>query len=604
MNSRKEMRHGPVCDLVKFLSSKERDYLVRNNGDKVRVDSLRGNIVVLYIIHLSRKFYTKRHMLNIKVMVDAYNQLSVRGDFEIVFVATQKNKTCEAKHKEFFNKFFSKMPWLAIPYFDLETRARFIKFWHLHNLCIIDKQGVLRNKWNVEHIQYFGAGLYPFTSDRIKEIEKDDEEALNEMTLRSLLSSPSRDYVVSNSKEKVPISRLEGKVVGLYLYDKNEPVAQRLTPKLVKVYKELKGTGEDFEIVMINLNFLSDYEFNEESFDKEFKSMPWLALPFKDLTCTKLLRMFKPYINPDNKMDNVFIIVGPGGNIFERLGANVVWSYGISAYPFTLGTVAERKILGLKALNIESVLIGLDVKSIYAKGGEEFHISYLNGKNILLFVGRNDCNLSHKLMQVLLHRDHGCQVVYVSLDKNLSSFNSFFNQMPWLALPFNVEKTIKLSKILKFDHAFPCLLAFGPDGGHLTNYGRLFLKNCVMNNECQLFNYSFGQLFDYTKSDMGLELFTHCGYEFDSDSYSDYDDFSSSFSDCDDNPGSDASSIREMGSDDDDRFNVSPLREMCSDDDDKESDMDWDYDCENIDIPYCNGGYEVDFDKHEDLHIE
>lgn len=41
--------------------------------------------------------------------------------------------------------------------------------------------------------------------------------------------------------------------------------------------------------------------------------------------------------------------------------------------------------------------------------------------------------------------EEGCkfQIVFVSWDKDESTFTEYFNTMPWLALPFGIEKKVK-----------------------------------------------------------------------------------------------------------------------------------------------------------------
>ncbi|GJW51855.1 probable nucleoredoxin 1 [Tanacetum coccineum] len=47
-------------------------------------------------------------------LTDVYNELGDKGDFEIVFFSAHEDE-------ESFNGYFSKMPWLAVPFFDTKT---------------------------------------------------------------------------------------------------------------------------------------------------------------------------------------------------------------------------------------------------------------------------------------------------------------------------------------------------------------------------------------------------------------------------------------------------------------------------------------------------
>ena len=63
------------------------------------------------------------------------------------------------------------------------------------------------------------------------------------------------------------------------------------------------------------------------------------------------------------------------------------------------------------------------------------------------------------------------EIVFVSNDRDQSSFDSYFGTMPWLALPFG-DPTVKgLAKY--FDvQGIPCLIIIGPDGKTITKQGR------------------------------------------------------------------------------------------------------------------------------------
>lgn len=186
----------------------------------------------------------------------------------------------------------------------------------------------------------------------------------------TLLSYPGRDYLISNdqkkfSKEnnfkKVLISNLKSKTVALFFY-KDVEHCKKLAEELRKVYERHK---EDFEVVLVYLHFtgFTPDKLKELSFQMVFKSMPWLALPFKDPMCRKLWRIFESPYEPgdlyrDDKPRTVasLIIFGPEGCYFERHGADILMRYGIDAYPFTRDRAAELEVEKLKKLRLDSLL--------------------------------------------------------------------------------------------------------------------------------------------------------------------------------------------------------------------------------------------------------
>ncbi|CAA7018349.1 unnamed protein product [Microthlaspi erraticum] len=98
-------------DLHSLLSSPERDFLIRNDGEQVKIDSLKGKKIGLYF---SASWCSPCHMFT-RHLLEAYNELSPKACFEVVFVSCDKDE-------ESFGDYFAKMPWLAVPFTDQETR--------------------------------------------------------------------------------------------------------------------------------------------------------------------------------------------------------------------------------------------------------------------------------------------------------------------------------------------------------------------------------------------------------------------------------------------------------------------------------------------------
>lgn len=149
---------------------------------------------------------------------------------------------------------------------------------------------------------------------------------------------------------QVPIDTLRHKVVGLYFFD-NDP---RIPPPeiLMEAYEKLKSQHQDFEIVIVYQLF---DDHNEKSFWQSFKTMPWLALPFKDPMCKKLSRIFE--YNPLNSPcpDNSLVIIGPYGSYVEPYGIDILERYGIDAYPFTRERATKIESTSLMQLKLDSL---------------------------------------------------------------------------------------------------------------------------------------------------------------------------------------------------------------------------------------------------------
>ena len=124
-----------------------------------------------------------------------YNGLSLKGDFEIIFISADEDD-------EMFEEYCSEMPWLAIPFSDSDTRDHLDELFRVRgipHLVIIGENGKVLTDSGVEIIREYGVDSFPFTAERIKELKELEEVAKKEQSLKSILLSHSRDFVISAS---------------------------------------------------------------------------------------------------------------------------------------------------------------------------------------------------------------------------------------------------------------------------------------------------------------------------------------------------------------------------------------------------------------------
>ncbi|KAH0671160.1 hypothetical protein KY289_025653 [Solanum tuberosum] len=139
-------------DLTVVLSSKERDFLICTNGEQVTLSSITGKIVGLYFSGSRcgpcRQFTPK--------LAEAYESLYPKGDFEIVFISSDKDD-------ESFNEYFVKMSWLAVPFSDAEARKnlkQLFKVRAIPHLVILDGTGKVLSNDGVKFIKHCGPEAY------------------------------------------------------------------------------------------------------------------------------------------------------------------------------------------------------------------------------------------------------------------------------------------------------------------------------------------------------------------------------------------------------------------------------------------------------------
>ncbi|OIW14339.1 hypothetical protein TanjilG_25125 [Lupinus angustifolius] len=289
-------------DVESLFSTTNRDFLISNNDHEVKIESLKGKKVGIYFSSSwcgpCRKFTP--------FLVEVYNELAPKGDFEVIFVSADEDD-------ESFKAYFSKMPWLAIPFSDSDTRNHLDELFDVKgipHLVLLDETGKIVTDCGTEVIREFGVEGYPFSSERIQELNDQEEEDKKNQTLTSILTSPSRNFVISSHGKKILVSDLEGKTIGLYFSLTPDKAYDDFTPRLVE-----------------------------------------------DQSCEKLARYFELSAIP------TLVIIGPNGRTLHSNVVEFIEEHGIDAYPFTPEKFDE--LIGIQkaedaSQTLESILVSGD----------------------------------------------------------------------------------------------------------------------------------------------------------------------------------------------------------------------------------------------------
>ncbi|XP_028784615.1 probable nucleoredoxin 2 [Neltuma alba] len=312
-----------------LLASKDRDFLLSPTGSQVKVCDIEGKVVGLLF---GANWYAPCRRFT-EVLVCIYEELRSKvPGFEIVYVSSDEDLSA-------FETYYAQMPWLAIPFSDLETKKALTKKFDVEGiprLVILLPNGCNKDEATVddgvELIYRYGVEAYPFSKERLEQLKREDREKHENQTLINLLTNHNRDYVLGPPQadiKQVPVASLVGKTIGLYFSAQWCQPCLNFTPKLISVYHKIRrtvseaGNGEDFEIVLVS----SDRD--QACFDSYFSGMPWLALPFGDPEIKRLVRHFDVQGIP------TLVILGPDGKTITRNGRNLINLYQENAYPFT-----------------------------------------------------------------------------------------------------------------------------------------------------------------------------------------------------------------------------------------------------------------------------
>ncbi|XLR50569.1 hypothetical protein S83_001241 [Arachis hypogaea] len=95
--------------------------------------------------------------------------------------------------------------------------------------------------------------LSTFALAKIQELKDLEEEAKRNQSLKSLLLSPSGDFVLSYYKNKIDVFEFKSKMVRLYFSLSSYERCTNFTFGLAEFYDKVRSDEESFEIVMIPL---------------------------------------------------------------------------------------------------------------------------------------------------------------------------------------------------------------------------------------------------------------------------------------------------------------------------------------------------------------
>ncbi|KAF8698721.1 hypothetical protein HU200_034973 [Digitaria exilis] len=441
-----------------ILATGHRDFLVRNSGEQVKISSIEASAVALYFSASwcppCRRFTPK--------FIEVYEALTSQDkSLEVVFVSRDRDE-------ESFNAYFAKMPWLAVPFNDSKCLQRLISCYKVNgipNVVILSREtGEINTKDGLKFISDYGIGVSPFTLERINELKEEEKAAKDNQTIHSILGTPTRDYLISSTGDRVPIFELQGKYVALLFMVR--PIIE-FTAVLTMIYEKLKEVGEKFEVVAVYFN-------NEKSvFNESFSSMPWLAIPHGDMMYDKLVRYFELRALP------TLVLVGPDGKTLNNNIADVIEEHGLEAwegFPFSaekLEILDEKSKAKAASQTLESLLVKDDLNFVIGTDGE-VPISELVGKTVILYFSAQWCPPCRDFLPTLVkeynkikEKNSDFEIIFISLDKDQSTYDEFFSHMPWLALPFGDERKELLMKKFKI-RSIPSLIAISPSGHTLT----------------------------------------------------------------------------------------------------------------------------------------
>lgn len=134
-------------------------------------------------------------------LVEIYNKLLKKGEaFEIVFLSCDE--------EEDYEEYCASMPWLALPFGDNAEHnlCRCFRVKGIPTLIILGSDRKTVQTHAVHLIREYGMRGYPFTKERLDELEAEDKAKREAQTLESLLVSDERNFVINHGGAQVPVA--------------------------------------------------------------------------------------------------------------------------------------------------------------------------------------------------------------------------------------------------------------------------------------------------------------------------------------------------------------------------------------------------------------
>lgn len=245
------------------------------------------------------------------------------------------------------------------------------------------------------------------------------------------------------------------------------PPCRGFTPVLADAYKCYSG-GE-IEVIFVS----SDRD--QGSFDGYFAEMPWTALPLED-------RERKSKISEKFKVQGIPMLVvlsGEDGKMLSQNGRGEVQRTNDLGKSLGLwmgdGSTPKPSTPGA-APHWSAELFG-DI--IATKSGKKVTSDVIEGKKaVLVYCSAHWCPPCRGFTPLLAeaYKNYGgedVEVIFVSSDQDQGSFDGYFAEMPWAAVPF-VDRERKNQICGKFSvQGIPALIVLnGEDGRVVSQNGR------------------------------------------------------------------------------------------------------------------------------------
>lgn len=229
-----------------------------------------------------------------------------------------------------------------------------------------------------------------------------------------------------------------------------------------------KASSGDVEVVFVS----SDQD--QTSFNEYYGTMPWLALPYS-------ARKLKAKISNQFEVRGIpslIVLNGKTGDLITKDGRAQYESLFRPASPRSVAAAPPPAIQASQAtVSAFNAMFGTKL----LRGQKTVNTSEVLGdhRRIAVYFSAHWCPPCRRFTPILANKyknageNRDTEVIFVSSDQNQASFDEYFGEMPWLALPFS-ERELKGKLSQKYGvSGIPTLVLLdGQTGELLTKDGR------------------------------------------------------------------------------------------------------------------------------------
>jgi len=246
------------------------------------------------------------------------------------------------------------------------------------------------------------------------------------------------------------------------------PPCRGFTPMLADSYK--KYSAGDVEVIFVS----SDQDAG--SFANYFAEMPWTAIPFGDRECKeKLSQKFSV-----SGIPKLTVLNGADGKVISENGRGEVQKtgdLGQSMAFWGLGAATGPTSIDFGSRSHWSVDFFGDM--ILTKSGKKPTVEVASGKKmVLVYFSAHWCPPCRGFTPMLAeaykkYSASDLEIIFVSSDRDQGSFDGYFAEMPWTALPFaDREQKARLSSRFNVQGIPMLVVLDGENGQVLSQNGR------------------------------------------------------------------------------------------------------------------------------------